>query len=75
MFYRKNVSNQNSSLKVILNLDNGRPLVNPIYNMFNPKGLKYLTRLRLRLSHLNEHQFKHNFQDCINALCTCIVEP
>ena len=26
------------------------------------------------LSHLNEHRFKHNFQDCINPLCTCSLE-
>ena len=61
--------------KLILNLDNGRPLFNPIYNIFNPIGLKYLTRLRLGLSHLNEHKFKHNFHDCVNPLCTCSLEP
>ena len=61
--------------KLILNLDNGCPLFNPIYNIFNLIGLKYLTRLRLELSHLNEHKFKHNFQDCINPLCTCSLEP
>ena len=34
-------------------------------------GLKLLTRLRLGLSHLNEHRFNHNFQSCINPLCSC----
>ena len=34
--------------------------------------LKLLTRLRL--SHLNEHKFRHNFQDCINLLCSCSLE-
>ena len=34
-------------------------------------GLKLLTRLRLGLSHLYEHTFNHNFQNCINALCSC----
>ena len=33
-----------------------------------------LRRLRLRLSHLNEHRFNHNFQNCINSLCTCRLE-
>ena len=61
--------------KFILNLDNGHPLFNPIYNIFNPIGLKYLTRLCLELSHLNEHKFKHNFEDYINPLCTCSLEP
>ena len=60
---------------LVLNLDNGRPFFNPIYNVFNPVGLKHLTRLRLGLSHLNEHKFKHNFQDCVNPLCACSLEP
>ena len=34
-------------------------------------GLKLLTRLRLGLSHLNEHRFNHNFQSCINPLFSC----
>ena len=36
-------------------------------------GLKLLTRLRLGLSHLNEHRFNHNFQSCINPLYSCIL--
>ena len=34
-------------------------------------GLKLLTRLRLGLSHLNEHRFNHNFKSCINTVCSC----
>ena len=30
-----------------------------------------MARLRLGLSHLNEHRFNHNFNNCINPLCTC----
>ena len=37
-------------------------------------GIKYLTRLRLGLSHLNEHKFRQNFQDCLNPLCSCSLE-
>ena len=33
--------------------------------------LKLLTRLRLGPSHLSEHRFNHNFQNCINPLCSC----
>ena len=33
-----------------------------------------ITRLRLGLSHLNEHMFKHNFNDCIHPLCTCSLD-
>ena len=45
----------------------GRPIPKPIYNVHNPVGLKLLTRLRLGLSHLNQHKFSHNFQDCLNT--------
>ena len=31
----------------------------PVYNICKAIGLKLLTRLRLRLSHLNEHRFSH----------------
>ena len=48
-----------------------RPRPNSIYGIFNPQGLKYLSRLRLNLSHLREHKFKHNFQDTINPICNC----
>ena len=52
----------------------GRSTAKPVYNFHNPIGLKLLTRLRLGLSHLNEHKFKHNLQDCINPLCTCSLD-
>ena len=45
-----------------------------VYGIHNPIGLKFLTRLRLGLSHLNEHKFKHNFKDCVNPLCSCSLE-
>ena len=51
-----------------------RPIQNSIYNIFDPKGLKFLTRLRLGLSRLNAHRFRHNFQDCFNPLCSCSLE-
>ena len=46
-----------------------RPSPNKIFNCHNPKGVKLLTRLRLRLSHLRDHQFKHSFQDSLNPIC------
>ena len=46
---------RNSLLKI------GRPMQNPVYDKHDPMGIKFLTRLRLDLSHLNEHKFKHNF--------------
>ena len=48
-----------------------RPLLNKVSNSHNPQGLKLLTRLRLGLSHLRYHKFKHNFLDTINPLCSC----
>ena len=41
-----------------------------VYNIFDPIGLKFMTRLRLDFSHLNEHIFRHNFQACLNHLCS-----
>ena len=50
------------------------PVQNSIYNIFDPKGLKFLTRLCLGLSHLNAHRFQHNFQNSLNPLCSCSLE-
>ena len=30
-----------------------------------------MTRLRLGLSHLREHKFDHNFQNCFKPFCSC----
>ena len=59
---------QESILKFI------RPAPNSIFQCHNPKGIKYLTRLRVNISHLPHHKFKHSFQDTINPLCTCSLE-
>ena len=48
-----------------------RPFPNSIFNCHNPKALKFNIRLRLGLSHLRYHKFKHNFQDSLNPLCNC----
>ena len=48
-----------------------RPSQNRVYNCHNPKGIKLLTRLRVGLSHLREHKFKHSFQDTLNPICNC----
>ena len=37
-----------------------------MYKIFDPVGLGF--------SHLNEHRFRHNFQDCINPLCSCSLD-
>ena len=48
-----------------------RPVQNSVFNIFEPKGLILLTHLRLGFSHLNEHRFRHNFENCINSSCSC----
>ena len=45
--------------------------INPIYRIHDPNGLKLLTRLRLGLSHLREHKYKHNFMDTNIPFCVC----
>ena len=44
---------------------------NRTFNCRNPIGIKLITRLRLGLSHLRDHKFKHNFLDCLNPICYC----
>ena len=48
-----------------------RPSESSVFNCHNPRGVKLLTRLRLGLSHLREHQFKHGFQNSLNPICSC----
>ena len=52
-----------------------RPSHSPLYGINHPLGIKLLSRLRLGLSHLREHKFRHNFLDTINPLCSCNIEP
>ena len=51
-----------------------RPLESKVYNIFDLIGLKFVTCLRLGFSHLNEHRFRHNFQDCMNPLYSCSLD-
>ena len=48
-----------------------RPSPNNTFNCHNPREIKLLSRLRLGLSHLREHKFKHSFQDSLNPFCSC----
>ena len=51
-----------------------RPKANCDFNSNSSKGLTFLTRLRLGLSHLRKHKFKYSFQDSINPLCSCSLD-
>ena len=44
---------------------------NSIFSIYDPLGVKLLTRLRLQFSHLNEHKFRHGFGDTIDNMCAC----
>ena len=46
-----------------------RPPAKSVYGIHDPKGLSHLTQLRVGLSKLNFHKFKHNFRDTINPMC------
>ena len=48
-----------------------RPSKNSAFYCHCPNILKVITRLRLDLSHLWFHKFKHNFQDTLNPICNC----
>ena len=48
-----------------------RPVQSNVYSIFDPEGLKLLTRLRLGFTHLYEHKFR---QDCLNPSCSCSLE-
>ena len=42
-----------------------------VFNCHNPKGVTLLTRLKLGLSHLREHKFKHTFQVSFKPIYSC----
>ena len=46
-----------------------RPPTKSVFGIDDPIGLPYLTQLRVGLSKLNIHKFKHNFRDTINPMC------
>ena len=36
--------------------------------------IRFITRLRVGLSHLCGHKFKLDFQDCLNPICSCCLD-
>ena len=46
-----------------------RPPAKSVFRIHDPIGLSYLTQLRVGLSKLCFHKFKHNFRDSINPMC------
>ena len=48
-----------------------KPSSNSLFNCHSLKRIKLITRLRLDLSHLRKHKFRHNFQDTLNPIWSC----
>ena len=46
-----------------------RPSPKQVFGIHDPKGLATLTQLRVRLSALNFHKFRHNFNNTLNPMC------
>ena len=46
----------------------------PLFIVYDPLGVKLLTRLRLQFSHLNKHKFRHGFGDTVRTMCGCNAE-
>ena len=40
-----------------------------LFAIHDPAGVKLLSRVRLRFSHLNEHKFCYNFKDALSPMC------
>ena len=55
---------KNSILKFI------RTSPSNVFNCNNYKGIRLITQLRVGMNHLRKHKFKHNFQDCLNPICS-----
>ena len=48
-----------------------RPSPNSTFYCRNPNSLSLIRKLRLGLSHIQFHKFKHSFQDTLNSVCNC----
>ena len=46
-----------------------RPPKKSVFGIYDPIGLWYLSQIRVGLSKLNFHKFKHNFRDTVNPMC------
>ena len=69
----RNIKSINKFKVTILNFI--RTKRNSVFDIHDTKGIKLLNRLRLNFNHLNEHKFRHNFNDTVNPMCRCGREP
>ena len=68
-FNIRNSTSCNVFTRVFLKFIRSEP--NQVFNVESSDGLKLLTRISLGLSHLADHKFRDNFQDCIIPICSC----
>ena len=54
-----------------------RPSLSNVFDCDNDKGIGFIKQLRVGLSYLREHKFKHKFQDCLSPIFRCglDIEP
>ena len=46
---------------------------NSVFSVYDPYGVKLLTRLRPQFSHLKEHKFRHGFGDTVRPMCVDVM--
>ena len=68
----RNAETYVSFRKMLLNFI--RPIGNSTYKVYEPLGIKLLTRLQLGFSHLFKHKFRQNSADSLNPLCSGSLE-
>ena len=42
--------------------------VKSLFSVYEPLGVKLLTRIRLQFSHLDKHKFRHGFGDTVGSM-------
>ena len=47
---------------------------NSLFFIYDPYGVKLITRLRLQFSHLKDHKFRHGFGDTVSPMYGCNAE-
>ena len=46
------------------------PLQKSVFGVYDPIGLSHLSQIRVGLSKLKFHKFRHNFRDTMNPMCS-----
>ena len=79
LFYVNEWCKLDISLRKAENIKRFKPILKDFFNLkqkslfaiHDPAGVKLLSRLRLKFSHLKEHKFRHNFKDAPSPMCDC----